>query len=464
MRTALVIALQVTANLVVAQWTSVGGGIPGGQPYDMLFDTTLQRLYVVGSMMYVNEFNLRVNGTAFYEDGSWHPMGTGTTDVYNVGWVCPEVKAICSHDSAIVVAGQFYQMDSVPNTSYVAEWRNEQWHSMGIDSNEQEIGNYENLVEIDGRLNLTGNFTWDINGPIWSWAVWDGESWSPGDTTGIFQNMQIKSLCEYQGQLYAGGNFDNPGFPSDIARWNTDHWEEVGGGINGDPWVNDLAVYDDKLWVCGEFAASWGNAASGLMAWDGQHWLNPFPQIAFIAMGRNVQVANGKLYFIGPFMAQGLPGVHHFGVYDGNTLCIFGTNGLEDAGRLCVAPDTVYALAWGNDIDVNTLGQWPLNAPMDTCYTVVQGETEPEGTADQFVLYPNPTNDQVTLHFSDELRRIAVHIAVQNMLGQEVACDPHIGPTGITIGTSTLATGTYTLEVLSRDRKVLYIGRFMRVP
>jgi hypothetical protein len=88
----------------------------------------------------------------------------------------------------------------------------------------------------------------------------------------------------------------------------------------------------------------------------------------------------------------------------------------------------------------------------------------PEALAQSTVLYPNPANDQVTLHFSDELLRIAVHIAVHNMLGQEVACDPHIGPTGITIGTSAMAAGTYTLEVMSRDRKVVYIGRFVRVP
>jgi hypothetical protein len=88
----------------------------------------------------------------------------------------------------------------------------------------------------------------------------------------------------------------------------------------------------------------------------------------------------------------------------------------------------------------------------------------PEALAQSTVLYPNPANDQITVHFNDELKRLAFHVVVHNLLGQEVACDAQTGPTGITIGTSALASGTYTLEVLSRERKVLYIGRFVRVP
>jgi hypothetical protein len=462
MRAALTLWVLITALTAVAQWESIAGGMPSGLPYDLIFDSLDTRLYVMGNMDFIGSDEIDVNGTAYYSEASWHPMRSGVTHQFSTGLV-PEVKTVCRFDSSLIVAGSFYKMDSLPNTSYVAEWRDDQWHSMGIDSSEQELGNYENLVVLDNQLNLTGNFTWDINGPIWSWAVWDGESWSPGDTTGIFLNMQIKSLCEYQGQIYAGGNFNNPGFPSDIARWNTDHWEEVGGGINGDPWVNDLAVYDNKLWVCGEFAASWGNAASGLMAWDGQQWLNPFPQIAFIAMGRRLQVANGKLYFVGPFLAQGLPGVYHFGVFDGTTLCVFGGNDLLDADKMCVAPDTLFAYVVSDNFDVNRLGKWPLNAPMDMCYSVVQGEAEPEGTADQLVLFPNPVSDDLRITLPFNLLRRSHSFRILDMLGQEVMRVPVRMGSELEINVSGLSEGTYAVLVMDANGMPLAQERFVHL-
>jgi hypothetical protein len=456
--------------MVFAQWESVGGGMPAGQPYDLHFDSAQHRLYMVGNMNYLNGFSVRVNGTAYYENGTWHPMRSGSTDIHNVGWVGPEVRAICAFDSALIAAGSFYQMDSVPSTSFVAEWRNEEWHSMGIDSSEQELNLLMNLIVLNGKVNLLGAYNWVVDGvPIRSWGTWDGQTWGAGDTSGIFYGMQLNTISEYQGQVYAGGNFDNPGFPSDIARWNTDHWEEVGGGINGDPWVNDLAVYNDKLWVCGEFAASWGNAASGLMAWDGQQWLDPFPQIQFTAAGKNVSVIGGRLVFTGPIHVNGLAGEYRIGVYDGSTLCIIGGPGMY-AERIAGNEDTLFVQTCYNvpcnDVNgpyIGLIGKLPFNTQPDTCFTISQSIQPPAQAIDtKGILHPNPATEMVHVDLPSGLLAEARTVRITDMLGKLVAEQPHIGTRPITVPIELLAHGSYSMLVLDKVGQILFAGRFIR--
>jgi hypothetical protein len=73
-------------------------------------------------------------------------------------------------------------------------------------------------------------------------ALYDGHSLIQ---LGSGMNTPVHALCEFNGQLYAGGTFTQAGGNAavGIARWNGSAWSAVGSGMNNH--VDALAVFDD---------------------------------------------------------------------------------------------------------------------------------------------------------------------------------------------------------------------------
>ncbi|MBL7984845.1 MAG: T9SS type A sorting domain-containing protein, partial [Flavobacteriales bacterium] len=209
-----------------------------------------------------------------------------------------------------------------------------------------------------------------------------------------------------------------------LLRKVGDQWVELGAGLQGDCYVSDLEVYNDLLWVTGYFFASAGNAATGIMAWDGTQWIDPFPQVELTNWGRSMQVANGKLYFVGPMSVPGLPGTYRIGEFDGNNLCILGGNQVWTA-RVVASPDTLYANACAQvgcdelgGAVVNGIMKMPLDYPPDTCYSITQGLAE-RGTVGLVELYPNPASG--TLNIAGlGLENARIDLTLLDALGQLV--------------------------------------------
>jgi hypothetical protein len=434
-----------------------------GNVQDVLYDEESDRLYVAGDMSTMYQDSLQVHGITYWKDGLWHTVGTGVTDPSG-GLVRP-IRTIVMYDSALVAVGEFDKMGDAPGTAHCAQYRNDAWTALGVDTPVQSLPT--GLYVIEDTLHMLGWFDTVGTQVIHKWAKWDGEQWSAGGANEPIIN-QTQACARYQGDYYVGGNFYTQNGINDLAKWEGGAWHALGPGLLGDPWVWDLMVYNDLLWVAGNFYSNAGNAASGLMAWNGTNWLNMFPQIHFISQCRDLTIINGQLFFSGPFLVQGLTGEFRIGKFDGQTLCILGGPGVV-AGRITGSQDTLYASTcnYGScliqGMQMHGIMKWPLDAPADTCFEIVQSLPE-VNTSHQILLYPNPTIDQVTIALGPELSGSVIKINVHNMLGQIVPCELVIRPTGITISTAVLATGTYTIEALDRDREVVYVGRFLRVP
>jgi hypothetical protein len=384
-----------------AQWSLVDGGIDNGQIHTMLYIEDSGALVVGGTSRFLSMDMVQINGIAYYNNGQWNRMGDGVIHPQN-GQV-PQVAALGVHNGSLLAGGAFFLMDSVPVTSFVSRWDGNSWHSMGIDSCCQESALIRGWSPVDNDAHLYGWYDWTVDSQVLkSWAVWDGAQWTPGDSNDLFPGFytgsrQINALLDFEGRRIVGGNFQPQNRPNDLAVLNGSIWEELGVGIQGDAWVNDLAVFNDKLWVAGEFFSNAGNAATGLMTWDGTQWADPFPQIESTAAGLELLVAHDKLYFLGPFVAQGLPGIFRIAVFDGEQLCVIGTNELYQVRSLAASPDTLYAFVYPFDWDMQNIGQWPLNAPADTCYAIAQGLVDGPGPlrARELVAMPNPAAERV---------------------------------------------------------------------
>ena len=346
--------------------------------------------------------SIPVRGVSYWKNDRWHAMAGGLRS-QNDGPIEPGFEWIKVQQQVYVV-GPFLQVDSVPGTQKIARWANGVWESAGLDSSSLVNGGVAYASVVDDELHLTGVFDAHLNGDSCSnWIIYDGSSWRCGDPTEDFY-FGLSKVVRYQGDLYVGGNFNTQSGLNDLVRQTPNGYEELGPGLLGDPWVNDMVVYDSLVWVIGEFYAGAGNAASGLMAWDGTQWLNPFPDIAFTGMGRDVNLINGKLFFTGPFAVNGLPGTYYIGCYDGQSLCVLGGNDIW-VDRVEGSPDTLYAATgitqdWqpGSQV-VNYIMKWPLDAPADTCFSIHVGLNELSASAPLVQVFPNPSTGYFRLQW-----------------------------------------------------------------
>lgn len=379
-----------------AQWECVGGGFQLGGVFDIKYDSAFGRLFVAGSMHNMVTDSVLVKGVAVWDQSGWRPLGKGVTQY---GGSPP--KALMITDTALIVAGGFQEMDSVPNTQWAAQWKGDAWHSMGITSGTTGSCSALRLDTLGGELHLFGPCQFGTSPAMSNWLTWDGGEWRQYDSDEPFDGYTA-AACRYQGQVHVAGNFWTVNGATDVARYTGSTWEELGPGVAGDPFMTDMLVYDDLLWVCGDIAASAGNPANALLAWDGAQWLDPFPQITHVAYGRDLLVANGKLYYTGTFVANGLDSAYALLEYDGQQVCVMGGSG-PVLGRIAASADTLYA-ATGEHLFgfmsgplMNFIGKWPLNAPRDTCFALPQSVG---GGSDRPLFWsaaPNPNQGQFTL-------------------------------------------------------------------
>lgn len=438
-------------------WQTVGGGLACEGVSGLWFDGTSDRLFAVGRFRWSVEDSILLNGTASWFAGEWNPMGDGVWSSGIVGDPCvvPTVQAIEPYDSAMVIGGIFDMADSSPHTSRIAQWKDDQWQPIGIDSSVE--GHIYNLSVINDKLHAHGAFQVIDGREMHNWAIWDGVQWMPGDTTEPF-DFATTCSAEFQGEYYLGGNFDTQNGLNDLVRGSPGNWEEPGGGLIGDPYVADMVVYGDHLWVTGIFSGSPDTYSKNLIAWNGTEWIRPFPQIEFYSQGWDLHVANGKLYFSGGFNVAGLAGVYMLGVYDGQELCVIGGPDIFTRAIAC-SPDTLYAAMGytinslpGGDV-IHYIGKWPLNAPADTCFAVEVGISEP-GSRDGALHFDAVHGSILVLHTNGS-GALRIHDPLGRLLLRQ-----HVGA-GDHVGLGVLSAGTYMAVLTGSDGLILDTLRFV---
>jgi len=143
--------------------------------------------------------------------------------------------------------------------------------------------NIHAIAEFNAELYIAGIFVLDngVDAPFNNVAKWDNANsrWvQVGDGTG---SGVVNELTVFDGKLYAGGNFSDLGAAgtNNIAVWAGTSWAAVGSGIstdtNGaddDDQIMSMVVYDNELIVGGKFSTAGGILAHNIAKWDGTDW------------------------------------------------------------------------------------------------------------------------------------------------------------------------------------------------
>ena len=249
------------------------------------------------------------------DDLSWHPMGSGMSDV---------VQSLVIYDGDLIAGGHFSSADGEV-AQRIARLNGSVWESMGDGMN----GNVSSLIVYEGELIAGGQFTNADGSTANRIARWNGTEWH---ALGAGLNDRVLALSIYNGELIAGGYFTSAGGRSalHIARWDGSEWWPLGAGITSSgsaTRVQSLTVYDGSLVVGGVFNEVAGIETTGVARWDGTEWheIGGGTDSAVFAL----TVHNGDLVAGGGFSSAGSVGARRVARWNGSVWQSMGS-GLDE--------------------------------------------------------------------------------------------------------------------------------------
>jgi hypothetical protein len=192
----------------------------------------------------------------------------------------------------------------------LAKWDGTQWDTLehyqyeGVGGNPLAI--FRDSLAMANRLDYksTAGYLADI-------AISDGYVVKPLCNNCKKTSGSIKSMIEYKGELYVGGNFVNIGGLSvnRIARYDGTSWNTVGGGVTsgGSPEVTAMAIYDGEFYVAGDIRKVGTVDVKNVARWDGTTWRPVGTGLGSegIAVSMTVDTINNFLYVGGGFSTAG---------------------------------------------------------------------------------------------------------------------------------------------------------------
>ncbi len=172
----------------------------------------------------------------------------------------------------LVVGGSFLGVETVI-TNGISLFDGLNWHPIG--SGVTSSGGMVNALTTWNQLLIAGGNFAEMGGSQGTRAVaaWDGTQWSPlGE--GVLGNVMCAEV--FQDSLYVGGQFSVAGTVASrgIAKWNGVDWESLNGGIAAGTlvFVRDMTVHNGTLVAGGAFTGAGGILSRNAIAWDGTQW------------------------------------------------------------------------------------------------------------------------------------------------------------------------------------------------
>ncbi len=404
------IVVGVTNSCYSQLWQDVGGGT-SFNVRNFFNDTINNVLHVSGQFRYVND-TLETKGYAIWNGNQWL-IPEAELDNYCVFANCQLINSVVVYNDTTYASGIYGDL----------LWKNagNQWVPTGYPNAPGR------LSIANDKLFFTGIFQNISDQAVAHISVLESSEWIQfGEPLDFLPFHSVNGVIYYQGNYYFYGNFNLQNGLNEIILWNGSEWESLAGGITGNSWVNKTAVFQDLLFVGGYFFASDGNASDFLACWNGDEWLDPFPNVTFFAQVLDLYVSGEKLYILAPFTFEGSDKYYAIGVFDGNEFCTIGGYGsffdteIDVAvGKIVVFDDNI--IVSGKSLFGQSfphISQLPLTTPFDTCITVQSITSVSPRLTNSLSIFPNPTSSHLTLTGSALLP--GSELKVYNVAGQQV--------------------------------------------
>lgn len=430
------VSFLVCSLLVNSQeWISLGGGA-NNQVREIYVDTISQKLFAVGAFQ-------DIGGSGGYRVAEWD--GTNWVSLCDPPYLLDTnpILSVVKYNNELLVSGTHGIMGDSLTLELSRHVAGTTWEKF------DDIDGVALFEVIEDKLIAIGSFDSIGTEPIKNVGVWDGNAWSVIGDTSVSNYFDVQSLADieiYNGNYVIGGNAESP---KEIFQWDGLNWSTLGSGIPGSSaWVNCLKSYQGVLYIGGNFNDP-NFPSEYLVAWDGQNFFDPFPNVNFRGQVSDLKVINNELYILGGLSIDGSLTTYGFSKFDGDSLCTFGGAGIwgqtpvpgaqkivEYQGEIIVAT----GILMGEDT-VNFIGKWN-GVAMDTCIYNPVNVGVKENDSKTISVYPNPVAGILRIGGS-ELKNIN-EITVLSMTGEVIMKSRLIENT---IDISDLNSGIYILMV-----------------
>ncbi|MCB0515264.1 MAG: T9SS type A sorting domain-containing protein [Chitinophagales bacterium] len=232
--------------------------------------------YFNGTLYSTGFFNVicgePTNYIAQWENGTWKPS---TISINNPG------HALTVINDKLYIAKYVESVDS--NWVYVYDNATLEKVGKGVylstASGFSQLPNIYDIIEYDGKIIACGEFDRVGEASIKGIMQWDGSSWSAlgpglsGNIPATAPVMYPHQMMVYNDELYVIGNFKTAGNQTvnGIAKWNGTEWTNLGAGFNST--VYGITVFNDEIIAGGDFTESDGTALNRIAKWNGTTWV-----------------------------------------------------------------------------------------------------------------------------------------------------------------------------------------------
>ncbi|MBL9144509.1 MAG: choice-of-anchor D domain-containing protein [Verrucomicrobiaceae bacterium] len=221
------------------------------------FDEIATEVAMLGSDVYVGgQFT---NSLERWDGSAWHTVGGNSMTTY--------LTTLVNVGGAIFMCGDFTSIDSV-KTPKLARWSGSAWSSIFEDIDGGLNAEGYSIVELNGKIYVSGAFTRAGNIAANGVACYDKAT----NTWTTLPGSHPSTLVVHQGELYSSWWTDTPAppYPLTVDRWTGSAWVTVGnleGASNGSP-----VSIGGMLYVWGDISVANGTPINYIAKWNGTTW------------------------------------------------------------------------------------------------------------------------------------------------------------------------------------------------
>ncbi|MCF8456996.1 MAG: T9SS type A sorting domain-containing protein [Bacteroidales bacterium] len=467
----LIVLLHLNVNTYAQQnWEPIG---PEFNRFIWSFyaDTVDDLFYIGGEFSKMDTLIRR--GIVSWDGVNFQPLGCGVEwdgdTLPSLNDYPHPVKSITRFGDDIIIAGSFDMVDGI-NVNSIAKWNGVAWDSLGngLTGISGIVGSLSCLLVEGNYLYAGGIFHIAGQDTVNGLARWNGTNWSQVGDFGdfyCFSDNNIYCMAYYKDELYIGGLYrDSLDMPQKILRWDGTKWKGVDGGIVGiSSIVWGMEVYKDELYVGGTFNKANGNIGDYIQKWDGTSWSEVGGGVSLLnnnlAPVRRFHVFNDELWVAGDFDHVGGVPTNYIAKWNGLQWCSIGSN--FDFPVLSMSSFRGDLILGNMNFIIDSvvlpgLIKWTGGTYSDSCSTPINGVVEIENT-DGFSVYPNPANNLLNLSIADGiLESIELYSSCGQLLSKSKSKKSQEQ-----INISVLPPGNYFIRAISREE--VFIRKFVVV-
>jgi Immunoglobulin domain len=282
-----------------------------------VYALTVQNGLLYAGGAFTTAGNVLSTHVASWGGGSWAGTATSMT-----GSGTLSVLAICGHNGDVVAGGNFAAVNGV-TAGNLARFitGSSRWVAVNTVA---PVRVFQGAITAGGDFSVTANSGIGIV-TAQRCASWDGSQFFAFNDQGGFTgpNGPVFALGTYNpnpfliGFTVFGGSFSSAGGSAvnNLATWRLSSWGTLGTGFNGT--VRALVNYNGGLYAAGDFTAAGGVACAHIAKYISGVW-QPVPTAGgFNGTVNTLFVYGGRLYAGGTFTTAGASSINYLASYNG---------------------------------------------------------------------------------------------------------------------------------------------------